>query len=72
MTNLLEEAFAKISKLPPEEQDALAAMLLDELASERRWDRAFARSQEQLARLADETLAEFEEGKTTPLAEDNL
>ncbi len=72
MTNLLEEAFAKISKLPPEEQDALAAMLLAELASERRWDRAFARSQKQLSRLADEALAEFHEGRTVPLDEEQL
>ena len=28
-------------------------MILDELADERRWDQAFARSQEQLGRLAD-------------------
>ena len=64
MTNLLKEAFAKASKLPPQEQDALASILLDELASERRWARAFARSQKQLGRLADEALAEFNEGKT--------
>jgi hypothetical protein len=72
MTNLLKEAFAKASKLPPQEQDALASILLDELASERRWARAFARSQKQLGRLADEALAEFHEGKTVPLDEEQL
>lgn len=72
MTTLLKEAFAKASKLPPKEQDALASILLDELASERRWDRAFARSQKQLASLADEALGEFHEGKTVPLDEEQL
>jgi hypothetical protein len=36
MTKLLEEAFAEASKLPEPEQDALAAVILEELASERR------------------------------------
>jgi hypothetical protein len=38
-----------------------------ELASERRWADAFARSQEKLARLAQEALAEYEAGRTKPL-----
>jgi HD superfamily phosphodiesterase len=42
MTPLLEEAFAEAAKLPQQEQDALAAVIFDELASERRWDHAFA------------------------------
>jgi hypothetical protein len=58
MTELLEKAFAEASKLPPEEQEALAAWILEELASERRWDKAFASSQDALARLADEAIQE--------------
>ena len=72
MTSLLKEAFAKAAQLPPEDQDALAALLLAEIASEKRWEEAFAKSQDQLARLADEALAEFLEGKTQPLDEDQL
>jgi hypothetical protein len=72
MTSLLEEAFAKAEHLPPEEQDALAALVLAEIASERRWEEAFAQSQEQLVRLADEALAEFQEGKTELLDEEKL
>jgi urease gamma subunit len=67
MTTLLEEAFAKASQLPPKEQDALAALLLEEIASEKRWQGLFSQSQEQLAKLAEEALAEFDEGKTEPL-----
>ena len=32
MTDLLQKAVATLSELPPEQQDALAAMVLEELA----------------------------------------
>src|SRR5436305_871456 len=64
MTKLLEEAFAEAAKLSAQEQDALAAVILDELASERRWDQAFADSADLLAQLADQALAEHRAGKT--------
>ena len=67
MTKRLEEVFEEVTKLPNEEQDALAAIILEELASERRWGKAFAKSQDKLARLADEAVAEFRAGKTEPL-----
>ena len=46
MRKLLEKAFEEASKLPEEEQDALARAVLEELASERRWDELFANSPE--------------------------
>ena len=58
MTELLEKAFAKASELSQEEQDLLAQSLLDDLAAEEKWDEAFANSQDALAALADEALAE--------------
>lgn len=67
MTTLLEEAFAKAAQLPPKEQDALAALLLEEIAAEKRWEGLFSQSQDQLASLAEEALGEFREGKTEPL-----
>lgn len=69
MTKLLEKAFDEASKLPQEEQDSLARLLLAELASERRWSEAFAASQAALAQLADEALEEFDAGKTKPLSD---
>jgi len=69
MTKLLEKAFSEASKLPEEEQDALAEMLLEDLASEERWADAFIGSQAELAALADEALAEFRRGETKPLDE---
>jgi len=72
MTDLMERALAEINKLPAQEQDALAAWILEELASERRWMDAFAASQDVLAELADEALAEHRAGKTLHLDPDTL
>jgi hypothetical protein len=69
MNARLEEAFAQASQLPPEEQEALAALLLDEIASEKLWDRAFAQSQDL---ISDEALTEFMEGRTVSLDEEPL
>jgi len=72
MNTRLEEAFAQAAQLPPDEQEALAALLLDEIASERLWDQAFAQSQNQIAKLADEALTEFQEGRTVLLDEEQF
>jgi len=66
MTQLLERAISEIRKLSNDEQDAIAAVLMAELESERRWERAFDATAEQLSRLADEALGEHREGKTEP------
>ncbi len=63
MNTLLEKAIAEITKLPESEQEAFAAWVLEELASERRWDEVFAKSADILALLADEALAEHRMGK---------
>lgn len=67
MTKLLEKAIAAISGLPETEQDAIATLILAEIASEERWSEAFANSETQLAQLASEALAEFKLGITQPL-----
>jgi hypothetical protein len=69
MTELLEKAFAEAAQLPEDDQDKLARTLLEDLAAEEKWDEALSRSQDELATLADEALAEFEQGKTLPLDE---
>jgi len=69
MTKLLEKAFEVATKLPPEEQDAVAALVLDEIASEERWDEAFSESQDVLAALAKQALEAHANGKSTPLNE---
>lgn len=72
MTLLLKKAFERASELPEKEQDALAAIVLDEIESEKRWDEAFAGSSDKLAALAQEALEEDERGETRPLDEDDL
>lgn len=72
MTKLLEKAFDAVSKLPEKEQDAIAAWILEEIASEQRWEELFAQSPQVLERLADEALAEFRAGRTRVLDPDRL
>ncbi len=72
MPKLLEKAFEQVSRLPESEQDAIAAWLLEELASDRRWDETFAQSEDLLAQLADEALAEYQRGNSQPLDPDTL
>lgn len=67
MTQLLEKALSEVARLPAAEQDAVAAILLEELASEQRWSDAFAKSQDLLAKLAEGALAEHAAGRTKPL-----
>ena len=67
MTQALTLAVAEAVKLPPTEQDILAAILIEEIASENRWSQSFARSEQALGMLAAEALAEFKAGKTKPL-----
>ena len=69
MTKFLKEILAKLSELPPERQDELAAWLLAELEDEARWAKSFAESQDALARLANEALEEFRRGDAHPVNE---
>jgi hypothetical protein len=72
MTPTLEKAFAEAAKLSQPEQEALAQWILEELASERRWDEAFAATGDALADLADEALAEHRAGLTEPFEPEDL
>jgi hypothetical protein len=69
MSTALATALAEVAKLPLEEQEALAALLLDEIRSEQRWSSTLADSQSLLERLASEALGEHRAGKTKPLDE---
>ena len=62
MTQLMEEAIAKASRLSEDEQDALALIILREIESEERWDELFAqpKSVDVLSRLADEAMSEVQ------------
>ncbi len=72
MSELLEKAFAEAYKLTKKEPDALAAFILEELASERLWVKTFDDSADVLSQLADEALNEHRAGKTQELNPDKL
>ena len=71
MTKLLQKAFEEASRLPEEDQDSFAETLLSDLESEERWAEAFAKSQDKLATLAREAVAEFKQGKTRVIEENS-
>ena len=72
MTNLLKKAFDEAARLPTEEQDSLAKLLLEEMKSARRWDQAFSDSKDRLSDLADEALDEHRRGDTEELEPEKL
>jgi len=72
MTELLERAIAKLKTLPAGEQDAIAAMILEELEDDLRWDEVFSRSPDTLAQLATSAMAEYHAGKTQELIPETL
>ena len=72
MTQLLSKAFEEAARLPEQDQIVFANWILAELASERRWKKAFKDSQDVLAQLADEALAEHHAGRTLELDPEKL
>jgi hypothetical protein len=68
----LELAFSEIEKLPPAEQKEFVAWILEELHSDERWAKLFAKSSDILSSLADEALAEHKARKTKKLDPDTL
>ncbi len=67
MTQALSAAVATAAQLPEEEQDALAAILLEEMKSEERWSSLFADSQTVLERMANEAIQDFQAGRVQPI-----
>jgi len=67
MTKALKQAFDAASKLPEQDQDALAAAILDELVAEERWEASLRAAPKALEQLADEAIAEHRQGRTRPL-----
>ena len=72
MTHLMEKALAEIKKLPEADQDAIAAIILEEISDELRWDEAFARSQDELASLADRVREDIRAGRVRNAGIDEL
>ena len=72
MTKFLEKALIEVKKLPDPDQDAIAALILEEIKDETLWDEAIEKSQDVLAKLAAEAIVEDRAGKTEDLDPEKL
>ena len=70
MTALLRRAMEQIGELPPDQQDAIAQLLLEELSDEQIWSERFSgTTDDQWDSLAEGVRREITDGETTPLDE---
>ncbi|NEQ98099.1 MAG: hypothetical protein F6K30_15500 [Cyanothece sp. SIO2G6] len=70
MTELLQQAIAQIQKLPPDQQDAIAARFLAELQDEQNWEARFAATtDDQWDQMAAMVRQEIAAEETVPLDE---
>lgn len=72
MTEKLKKAFDRAIRLPDDEQDVLADMILLEIEDESRWDATFKSSHHVMERLADEAAKEDDQGLTEELDSDHI
>lgn len=59
MTELLESAIFQLKALPYEEQNAIAAIILEELKEETLWEEAFSHTPDVLAKHAATAMVEY-------------
>ena len=71
MTERLQRAVTMAERLSREEQDAVAEVMLEQIAAERRWQGLLSdpRSATLLERMAAEAIAEYDAGLTRDLDE---
>ena len=72
MTQLLQQAIDEIRKRPDDEQDAIAAMILEQLADEAQWEQAFARTQARLAAWSEQVGEDVRAGRVHRVGIDEL
>ena len=72
MSQLLDQAVAEARKLPDAEQDAIAALILQEIEDDRRWDETLAKSPGKLAALAARAEEQVRDGRCRAVGFDEL
>jgi len=72
MTQLLQQAIAELQKLPASDQDSIAAIILAEIDDEKRWDAAFANTQDELSMLAENVRDDIRAGRVKDIGVDEL
>ena len=68
MNKMLERAIAEVSRLPEDEQEAIACLIIEEMEAERGWEERFAKSGNMLADMANKAKAQYARGETSPLS----
>ncbi|MGP0060157.1 MAG: hypothetical protein ACLPID_12810 [Beijerinckiaceae bacterium] len=66
MNKMLEHAIAELARLPEDEQEAIACLIIEEMEAERGFDERFAASENKLAELARRAKEQHALGETTP------
>ena len=64
MSKLLEQAVNEASRQSLEEQETIAALILEEIMDEQEWERQFTNTKSYLADLGEKALQQVREGKT--------
>ena len=72
MTRSLEQAFEAASQLSSDEQDVLAARMLQEIAWEKKWDSALTDNPEKLRSLLREARQDIKAGRVQELRVDDI
>ena len=72
MSQLPEKTIAEGDNGRTQQQHAAVSATLDRLPDERRWDEAFARSQDELAKLVGEARAYIASGRVRNIGIDEL
>ena len=67
MNKALEIAISAVARLPDDEQETIACLILEEMEAERGWEERFAKSGDKLAELARRAQAQHATGETTEL-----
>lgn len=69
MTGLLESALRRVESLSREEQDTIAARIMEALDDEEAWALSFREKPGSLQAMAREAMGEHRRGETRPLDE---
>ncbi len=72
MTRSLEQAFEAACQLASDEQDALAAQMLREIAWEKKWGSALTDDPQKLRLLVEEARQDIKAGRVQELRVDDL
>lgn len=67
MNKKLKHVIAELVRLPEDEQESIANLILEEMASEHGWNERFTNSEDKLAELGRRARDQHARGETTPL-----